>query len=165
MPFMTIGPDHAREAARRPAQTPAQAAMAPEPLAPFPLSASGTLVVDHAEDRATPVVGLVAPAELSGHHLKQRDAAGGKDPVTLKDHPYFGALTESRLGGLRTHAIRLGAFVRSLAARNGPAREVPDRPVRGADISPDPLERAAADVKRALAKAMKISAEAAGPAH
>ncbi|GAA1768123.1 hypothetical protein GCM10009795_013090 [Nocardioides hankookensis] len=107
---------------------------------------------------------VVALQTLAEHHLDQKGKGGGKDPITLKNHAYFGVMNEGRLGELRTNAITLGAKVRAAVARKGPETEVPTGPVRGADITPLQFEKMRADLDVALRQARAITAEAEGPA-
>jgi hypothetical protein len=107
---------------------------------------------------------VVALRELAKFHLEEKDGDGGRDPMTLKDHKYFGKMTSGSVASLRDHAIGLGMFVRSMAARKGPASAVPTRPTRGADITPKQLALASAAVRDSLATTRQLAKAAEGPA-
>jgi len=117
---------------------------------------------------------VVALRELARHHLVEKDGDGGRDPVTLKRHPYFGTMNAASLVGLRAHALGLGATVRSLAASKAtPTAVAPADPeTRGAragvaaaapTVTSEQLERMAADVRLTLTKVRKANKEAAAP--
>lgn len=101
---------------------------------------------------------------LSKEHLEQKDGDGGTDPLKLKKHAYFGGFDATRLGALRAAALGFGAAVRTAIAQHSPAAAA-KAPVTGfGEVGAERLERARADVARALTRAMALQAEAAGPA-
>ena len=69
---------------------------------------------------------VVALPELAKHHLTEKDGEGGQDdPMTLKDHPYFGKIDKgsarARCAGTRS---RSASFVRLDGGAQGPGAAV-----------------------------------------
>ncbi|GAA4689930.1 hypothetical protein [Nocardioides conyzicola] len=110
---------------------------------------------------ANPQVALLK--ELSEHHLVEKDGDGGRDPMTLRTHPYFRTMDQAKVAGLRTAALTLGSTVRGMAARKGPLVGAPVRPKRGADITTEQVKQMSLAVKHAMEEARKVKVEAAGP--
>lgn len=112
---------------------------------------------------------VLALTELSTQHLLEKDGVdgkggkGGADPITLKKHPYFGEMNQTKLDALRAHAIALGSTVRGMAAKKGPATAVPARGKGGMEITPKQLTLAQDAVKHALSATRELAKESAGP--